>query len=561
MAFDFSNMTEEQALVMMYPKQREAFLECMNGQGDVLITASGGKGKSFIIDAVMHFASNRTVATATTGAASVLISGATAHSTLSLPRGIPTKQNMTKTGKRYKNLFKRDHPIQNVIVDEASMLGPQTFDAVLQRMKRISRTSKYRRCRLLLFCDFAQMLNVVKGQEKKLVKELYGTSTLLDSDVFKTHRFKIFELDQNKRTSDKVFQEVLEDIRLGENLDSALPYLNKRVGKPDPDATYICSTNKQVDAINKVAFDANPNFAMYYTAKVSGMFKVADASLEENLPLKEGLRVMSLVNQQCEGSDEPEFVNGSIGIVVSLLEHMVLVAFENGNEVWIEPTKQENTEYFTNDKGDLDSRVIGTFSNIGLRGCAAISVNKSQGVSLSKANIDFGEGGAFTYGQAYTAISRMQCVEGLTLVQQLFHSDIKVNRHVKKFYKELRGDITTDFPIIVAGGRDFNNYPLLCARMDSLLRGKNHADVVIVSGGARGADYLGECYAKERGYRVWRFEAEWDRMGRRAGYIRNSTMADHSDALVAFYDGQSAGTGSMIELAREQGLAVRVIKY
>jgi hypothetical protein len=86
-------------------------------------------------------------------------------------------------------------------------------------------------------------------------------------------------------------------------------------------------------------------------------------------------------------------------------------------------------------------------------------------------------------------------------------------------------------------------------------------EIVIISGAARGADRLGEKYAKERGYKVIRVPADWNRYGKSAGYIRNKEMAESSDALVAFWDGKSKGTKNMIDLAKEYGLKVRVIMF
>lgn len=101
--------------------------------------------------------------------------------------------------------------------------------------------------------------------------------------------------------------------------------------------------------------------------------------------------------------------------------------------------------------------------------------------------------------------------------------------------------------IIVAGGREFKNYELLKRSLDNLLG--NKTNIIIVSGTCRGADRLGEKWAKERGLRIKRFPADWDGLGRKAGHIRNEEMARYSDALVAFWDGSSPGTKGMIELA------------
>lgn len=118
------------------------------------------------------------------------------------------------------------------------------------------------------------------------------------------------------------------------------------------------------------------------------------------------------------------------------------------------------------------------------------------------------------------------------------------------------------FRLIVAGSRGFNNYELLKQKCDTLLSQKRLThSIVIISGTARGADRLGERYAAERGYRVERFPADWERDGIAAGPIRNSQMAAHADALVAFWDGNSRGTKDMIERAEKHNLPIRVVKF
>ena len=119
------------------------------------------------------------------------------------------------------------------------------------------------------------------------------------------------------------------------------------------------------------------------------------------------------------------------------------------------------------------------------------------------------------------------------------------------------------FRVIIAGGRDFNDYPLLKQKCDSFLGNKSkECQVIIVSGTARGADRLGERYARERGYQIVRYPANWDRDGNSAGPIRNAKMAENADALIAFWDGESRGTYKMIDTAiRREDMLIRVVNY
>lgn len=118
------------------------------------------------------------------------------------------------------------------------------------------------------------------------------------------------------------------------------------------------------------------------------------------------------------------------------------------------------------------------------------------------------------------------------------------------------------FKVIIAGGRDFANYELLKTKCDYYLKdiSKTH-QIIVVSGAAKGADKLGERYAQERGYAIDSHVADWDQFGKRAGYIRNEEMAKCSQALIAYYDGQSKGTGHMIDLAKKYNIVIRVVSY
>lgn len=113
--------------------------------------------------------------------------------------------------------------------------------------------------------------------------------------------------------------------------------------------------------------------------------------------------------------------------------------------------------------------------------------------------------------------------------------------------------------VIIAGGRNYTDYKRLCKVCDRMLR--NQTEVEIVSGKAKGADKLGELYAEERGYPLEEFPTNWDEFGKRAGYIRNKQMAEYADALIAFWDGESKGTKHMIDLAEENNLKIKVVKF
>lgn len=118
------------------------------------------------------------------------------------------------------------------------------------------------------------------------------------------------------------------------------------------------------------------------------------------------------------------------------------------------------------------------------------------------------------------------------------------------------------FRVIIAGGRDFSDYNYLKDRADTVLidKAKTHK-IEIVSGMAKGADTLAIKYAREKGYGLIEMPADWDRLGKRAGFVRNQTMADESHALIAFHDTVSRGTRNMIDIMIKAKKPYRVYTY
>ncbi len=111
--------------------------------------------------------------------------------------------------------------------------------------------------------------------------------------------------------------------------------------------------------------------------------------------------------------------------------------------------------------------------------------------------------------------------------------------------------------IIVAGGRHFEDYFMVQLALERVAAASDE----IVSGGANGADALGERYAKEQNHPLKIFNADWEKHGKSAGPIRNQQMAVYADILVAFWDGKSKGTRDMINKALIYGLELHVYRY
>lgn len=120
------------------------------------------------------------------------------------------------------------------------------------------------------------------------------------------------------------------------------------------------------------------------------------------------------------------------------------------------------------------------------------------------------------------------------------------------------------YKVIVAGGRDFDNYEFLKEKLDETFESLGDLDahpIEIISGMADGADTLGIKYAKEHKLTMVLYPANWDKYPRMAGILRNMNMLVTATHLVAFWDGKSHGTKHLIEIAKEKGIPVWIYKY
>lgn len=113
--------------------------------------------------------------------------------------------------------------------------------------------------------------------------------------------------------------------------------------------------------------------------------------------------------------------------------------------------------------------------------------------------------------------------------------------------------------VIIAGSRTYNDYKFASNKIRFYLSQIPSNNITIVSGGAKGADAIGERYAKENKIPLKIFPANWEKFKRSAGFIRNTEMANYATHLIAFWDGKSKGTEMMIDIARLKKINTRIV--
>jgi ATP-dependent DNA helicase PIF1 len=190
-----------------------------------------------------------------------------------------------------------------------------------------------------------------------------------------------------------------------------------------------------VDEINNRELRSLTLEEFTYIAEISGGYEMKQFPTETALRLKMGAQVMFVKNDV-----KREYVNGTIGKIVTLEPHRIVVQTEDkdGSLRNIEVEKQtwEILKYKVNegDNTKIDSESIGSFKQYPLRLAWAITIHKSQGKTFDKVIIDL-TGGAFEHGQTYVALSRCRTLQGIVLKQKIRPQDIRVDERIIEFYE------------------------------------------------------------------------------------------------------------------------------
>lgn len=191
---------------------------------------------------------------------------------------------------------------------------------------------------------------------------------------------------------------------------------------------YLVTTNALADKINTEKLEEIKTPSKIYKGALVGRFEQKNAPAPEQLALKLGAQVMTLKNDP-----GGKWVNGDIGIVEKLLDASVRVRFEDGRVEEVVGDTWEMVRYEYDELHDqLDSEVVGKYTQIPIKLAWAVTIHKSQGKTFDTAIIDFGKG-TFAHGQAYVALSRVRSLQGITLKNPLRAQDVRVDERIRDF--------------------------------------------------------------------------------------------------------------------------------
>lgn len=374
---------------------------------NVFLTGEPGSGKTFLVNMYVRYLRDhdiRVAITASTGIAATHIGGSTIHSW----SGIGIRKSLTKQDLEIiVNTDRLVKQIQNthvLIIDEMSMLDAATLDMVEQVCRAIRKTPQpFGGLQVVLVGDFFQLPPVSKHGEEP-------AQFAFTAAAWAESLFDVCYLTEQHRQSDAKLSSVLAAIRGGVIEDDTLAHLNTRRVEHHDDhhhATKLYSHNANVDEVNADKLADLPGelhvFDMEHHGQKAKIEALTRGCLSpEHLELKVGATVMCTRNNPDKG-----FVNGTLATVVDFddADGYPIIQTKSNRRITVEPM-----EWAMEDGEKVSARII----QVPLRLAWAMTVHKSQGMSLDAAVMDLSH--SFAFGQGYVALSRVRTLDGLHLL-------------------------------------------------------------------------------------------------------------------------------------------------
>lgn len=407
----------------------------------LFITGKAGTGKSTLLQLFRNTTRKKTVVLAPTGVAALNVRGQTIHSFFGLPaRPLSRSEIFPRKDKR---IFKQ---LELIIIDEISMVRADLLDNI-DYILQLNRGNNllFGGVQMVFFGDLFQLPPVVSSdEEKKYFSSFYNSPYFFSAKVFEAgFRMEMLELRKVYRQESRHFLRLLDNLRLGEMDQDDFEDFNARHRPDFPAKDYyitLSPRNQLVDQLNSQKLLELSTEEFTFNAEITGAFDLKQFPTDFSLKLREGAQVMFLKNDP-----EGEYVNGTIGKIVELDYHMIVVEtvddyLESKKLITLTPYTWEILKYTLTDENKIDTAVIGAFKQFPLRLAWAITIHKSQGKTFDRVIIDMGRGGAFEYGQTYVALSRCRTLEGIVLKQPLSQRDIHVDDRVIEYYDKLKNE-------------------------------------------------------------------------------------------------------------------------
>ncbi len=383
-------------------KQAQALNILKTGR-NVYLTGAAGSGKTHLLNEYINYLRHHGVyvgVTASTGIAATHIGGVTIHSW----SGIGVRDTLSDADiadiVQKKYLQKRFNKTRVLIIDEVSMLNPRMFDAVDQVCRAAKKNDNpFGGMQVVLSGDFFQLPPITRDNS--------SIQFINNSKAWKEMDIQVCYLDEQFRQADNTLEAILSEMRSGFVSQKTREFLAEQGEKKFPSGivpTRLYTHNIDVDVLNNKELDKLPGVVKEFEMQTKGRDVLIETLKKgilapEILRLKKNAVVMFVKNNFDAG-----YINGTLGVVEDFDDDMPIVRIFSGERITALPVQCIIEE---------DGKTLARAEQLPLRLAWAITIHKSQGMSMDAAEIDLSK--AFVPGQGYVALSRLRTLAGLVL--------------------------------------------------------------------------------------------------------------------------------------------------
>jgi len=394
----------------------------------VLLAGKAGSGKSSFLRFYRDRKEGSVALLSPTGVSALNIFGETIHSFFKLPLKVlaPNSFDLVKKPK-YKNLAV-------LLIDEISMVRADVLDAVDIILRHNKNSSlPFGGTKVVFTGDIAQLPPVVENDLnlKEYFNAHYASEWFFDSRVL-NEKYEVHELTQSYRQNDDKYISILNRIRYATQTADDIEHLNQMCYyQKDPirDIITLTPTNQSAQRINQIMLDQIQSKEFCFEAATSGVYssETDNPPTDYVLRLKVGAQIIMLKNDI-----NNRWVNGSIGKITDLNYNKVIVEV-NGYECILCKSIWTKYKYeYDKNTDKLIQTIIGEFEQYPIKPSWAITIHKSQGLTIDRIKLDVGNG-MFAAGQLYVALSRCKKMDDIWFTKPITERDIIVDPRIVKF--------------------------------------------------------------------------------------------------------------------------------
>ena len=440
--------TNKKKEIVLDEYQKKVLTYVADGES-LFITGKAGTGKTELLKAIrkMYVGKKVVAVLAPTGVAAKNAGGFTMHSFLKLPLNpyLPEHKVNPDLYQLNESGAETLRSVDILVIDEVSMVRCDMLDATDAILKHYrNNNTPFGGVQLIMFGDLYQLSPVAASDDKKVLKGGYNANEFYFflSQALHDFNYRVVELQKIHRQDNREFINLLNDVRIGDiNLES-LKMLEKRVDNnysPDPKngILTLMTHNYQSNKLNKKMYKSLESEEYTYNAKI---VYITDKWHEKYpIPFKLCLKVGSRVMFQRNDNDKEQYVNGTMGWVTHLTKDSIYVKPDNGGEVRVERAVWKQYDYFVDKKTKtIYAQVSAEYHHYPLKLAWAVSIHKSQGLTLKEVNIDASQ--AFAFGQVYVALSRCKTLNGIHLLAKIPSHKIIADDVVRKYMASINKD-------------------------------------------------------------------------------------------------------------------------